>query len=155
MKPLRIEMTRDAESGRAGHPAADARRARRILIVEDNYFVAHQCESALIEAGYDVIEIVETADEAVQVAMDRRPEVVLMDIYLPGKRDGIDAAVEIFRRFGIRSIFASALADAGVKDRAELAQPLAWLAKPFNDRKLVATVQSALDEVNVRPQAQP
>jgi two-component system, response regulator PdtaR len=155
MKPLRIEMTRDAESGRAGHAVADARLARRILIVEDNYFVAHQCESALIDAGYDVIEIVETADEAVQVVMDRRPELVLMDIYLPGKRDGIDAAVEIFQRFGIRSIFASALADAAVKDRADAAQPLAWLAKPFNDRKLVATVQSALDEVNALPQAQP
>jgi len=104
MKPLRFAMTRDAESGRAGNPAADARLARRILIVEDNYFVAHQCESALVEAGYDVVDVVETADQAVQAAMDRRPELVLMDIYLPGKRDGIDAAVEIFQRFGIRSI---------------------------------------------------
>jgi two-component system, response regulator PdtaR len=155
MKPLRIETTREVETGRAGNPAAGARLAPRILIVEDNYFVAHQCESALVEAGYDVVDIVETADEAVQAAMERRPELVLMDIYLPGKRDGIDAAVEIFRRFGIRSVFASALADAAVKTRAESAQPLAWLAKPFNDRKLVATVRSALDEVNALPQTQP
>ena len=155
MKPLRIEMTRDVESGRAGNPAADTRLARRVLIVEDNYFVAHQCESALVEAGYVVVDIVETAEQAVQAAMDRRPELVLMDVYLPGKRDGVDAAVEIFQRFGIRSIFASALADAAVKARAESAQPLAWLAKPFNDRKLVATVESALDEVNALPQTQP
>jgi CheY-like chemotaxis protein len=154
MKPLRIEMTRDAESGCAGSPAADARLARRILIVEDNYFVAHQCENALVEAGYDVVDIVETADQAVQAAMDRRPALVLMDIYLPGKRDGIDAAVEIFQRFGIRSVFASALADPTVKTRAESARPLAWLAKPFNDRRLVATVQSALDEVTDLPQTQ-
>ncbi len=78
MKPLRIEMTRDSESGRAGIPAADAQLARRILIVEDNYFVAHQCESALVEAGYDVVDIVETADQAVQAALDRRPALVLM-----------------------------------------------------------------------------
>ena len=155
MKPLRIEMTRDIESGRAGNPAADARLARRVLIVEDNYFVAHQCESALVDAGYVVVDIVETAEQAVQAAMDRRPELVLMDIYLPGKRDGIDAAIEIFQRFGIRSIFASALADAAVKARAESAQPLAWLAKPFNDRRLVATVKSALDEVKAVPQTQP
>jgi CheY-like chemotaxis protein len=155
MKPLRIEMTRDIESGRAGNPAADARLARRVLIVEDNYFVAHQCESALVEAGYIIVDIVETAEQAVQAAMDRQPELVLMDIYLPGKRDGVDAAVEIFQRFGIRSIFASALADAAVKARAESAQPLAWLAKPFNDRKLVATVESALDEVTALPQTQP
>src|SRR5437588_8929338 len=155
MKSLHIEMTRDAESGRAGSPAADVRLARRILIVEDNYFVAHKCEGALLDAGYDVVDIVETADQAIQAATDRRPELVPMDIYLPGKRDGIEAALEIFQRFGIRSIFASALADAAVKERAESARPLAWLAKPFNDRKLVATVKSALEEVNALPQAQP
>ena len=53
------------------------------------------------------------------------------------------------------SIFATALADSVVKDRAQAARPLAWLAKPFNDRKLVATVQSALDEVDALPHAQP
>src|SRR5438105_8059092 len=155
MKPLRIAMPRAVESGHAGNPAAAERLARRILIVEDNFFVAHQCESALLEAGYEVVDIVETADQAVQAAMDRQPELVLMDIYLPGKRDGIDAAVEIFQRFGIRSVFASALADAAVKARADCAQPLAWLAKPFNDRKLVTTVESALHEVDALVQAHP
>lgn len=155
MDPLRVEMTRDNETGHARAPARDLRAARRILIVEDNYFVAHQCQSALLDAGYDVVDIVETAEQAVEMAVNRRPELVLMDIYLPGKRDGIDAAVEIFRQCGIRSIFATALADPAVKDRAQAARPLAWLAKPFNDRKLVATVQSALDEVDALPHAQP
>src|SRR5437762_13188597 len=104
-----IEITRDGEPASAGQPAPDPGLARRILIVEDNYFVAHQCQSALLDAGYDVVDVVETAEEAVEVAMNRRPELVLMDIYLPGKRDGIDAAVEIFRRFAVRSIFATAL----------------------------------------------
>src|SRR5438132_9466755 len=146
-----VEITRDVELASAGQPPPDPGLARRILIVEDNYFVAHQCRNALFDAGYDVVDAVITADDAVRAAMDRRPELVLMDIYLPGKRDGVDAAVEIFQRFGIRSVFASALSDAAVKARAESAQPLAWLAKPFNDRKLVATVGSALDEVNALP----
>ncbi len=147
MKPLRIAMPAEPE------PASDAALARRVLIVEDNYFVAHQCRSALLDAGYDVVDVVITADDAVRAAMDRRPELVLMDIYLPGKRDGIDAAVEIFQRFGIRSVFASALADAAVKARAESAQPLGWLAKPFNDRKLIATVKSALGDMDGLPQS--
>jgi DNA-binding NarL/FixJ family response regulator len=150
MKPLRIAMSPDAES----EPASNAGLARRILIVEDNYFVAHQCRNALFDAGYDVVDAVITADDAVRAAMDRRPELVLMDIYLPGKRDGVDAAVEIFQRFGIRSVFASALSDAAVKARAEFAQPLGWLAKSFNDRKLIATVKSALDGMDGLPQAQ-
>jgi two-component system, response regulator PdtaR len=93
-----------------------------------------------------------TADDAVRAAMDYSLELVLMDIYLPGKSDGVDAALEILQRFGIRSIFAAAPADATVKARADCAQPLAWLAKPFNDRKLVATVKSALNDMDALPQ---
>jgi len=146
MKPLRIDKTYDLgvapETGARGQPN------RRILIVEDNDFVAHQCESALTEAGYEVVDIVTTADAAVKVAVERRPALILMDIYLRGPRDGIDAALEIFERCGIRSIFASALADESGKVRADAAQPLAWLAKPFSDQKLVKTIEAAVGDID-------
>jgi two-component system, response regulator PdtaR len=124
---------------------------QRILIVEDNQFVAHQCQRALTDAGCEVVDIVTSADEAVRVALERRPQLVLMDIYLPGKRDGVDAAIEIFERRGIRSIFASAPADSVVKARAEIARPLAWLPKPFSDKKLLATVESAIVNAEAYP----
>ncbi len=143
-----MEITGNAELASTCQPAPQAALPRRILIVEDNYFVVRQCESALLGAGYEIVGTAVTADEAVRAAMDRRPELVLMDIYLPGKRDGVDAAVEIFQRLGIRSVFASAPTDAAMKARAESAQPLAWLAKPFNDRKLIATVMSAFGDID-------
>jgi two-component system, response regulator PdtaR len=152
MKPLRIDRTYDF--GAAPDPVARGQANRRILIVEDNDFVAHQCESALTEAGYEVVDIVTTADAAVKVAMERRPALILMDIYLRGQRDGIDAALEIFQRSGIRSIFASALADASGKARADAAQPLAWLAKPFSDQKLVKTIEAAITDVDATVQVQ-
>jgi two-component system, response regulator PdtaR len=124
---------------------------QRILIVEDNQFVARQCQRALTDAGCEVVDIVTSADEAVRVALERRPQLVLMDIYLPGKRDGVDAAIEIFERCGIRSIFASAPADSVVKARAEIARPLAWLPKPFSDKKLLATVESAIVNAEAYP----
>jgi len=133
--------------------ATDSRRAKiadrapRILIVEDNEFVAHQFDAALTQAGYEVIDVVVTAERAVEVAMDRLPDLVLMDIYLPGQRDGIDAAIEILEQSGIRSIFVSAVSDQATRTRSERAQPLAWLPKPFGEEKLVATVQSALAQV--------
>src|SRR5262245_32638280 len=141
-----IEPPGEVEPASAGYWAPALGLVRRILIVEDNHFVAHQCEDALLDAGYEIVGTVDTADAAVRAAMDCRPDLVLMDIYLPGKRDGIDAAIEILQRFGIRSIFASA-ADATVKARVESAQPLAWLAKPFSERKLVTTVKSAVSEI--------
>jgi two-component system, response regulator PdtaR len=130
--------------GIASGELAARQASRRILIVEDNHFVARQCERVLTEAGCEVVDIATTADDAVRLALKRRPQIVLMDIYLIGERDGIDAAMEIFEHCGIRSIFASAPADSAAKARAEAAQPLAWLPKPFSDKKLLATVESAV-----------
>jgi CheY-like chemotaxis protein len=141
---IRSPVATAAAFGAASSTLAD----RRILIVEDNCFVADQCESALIEAGYEVVDIVTTADDAIRVALERRPRLILMDIYLPGKRDGVNAAIEIRERCGIRSIFFSVLVDAGDKARADAARPLAWLAKPFTIEKLVATIESAIGDLN-------
>jgi two-component system, response regulator PdtaR len=126
----------------------DTGQRRRVLVVEDNVFVAEQCQRALTEAGYEVTGIVSTAEEAIEHALQQRPDMVLMDIYLRGPRDGVEAALEIFERSGIRSIYASAVSDAEMQARALLAQPLAWLPKPFSDRKLVATVNVALRELD-------
>ena len=96
----------------------DADPRHRILIVEDDYLVALQFENALTEAGYDVVDIASTAEEAVQIVPDYRPELVLMDVRLAGPRDGIQAAEEILDRFGIRSIFVSAFSDPATRARA-------------------------------------
>jgi DNA-binding NarL/FixJ family response regulator len=132
-------------------PTADSRardpNRRRILIVEDDYLVALQFENALTEAGYEVVDIASTAEEAVQLIPDHQPELVLMDVRLAGPRDGIQAAMEILDRFGIRSIFVSAFADASTRARADRANPIAWLAKPVADRRLVTTVNTALRDI--------
>jgi len=129
----------------AGSQSQDPSRPR-ILIVEDDYLVALQFENALTEAGYDVVDIASTADEAVQLVPDHHPELVLMDVRLAGPRDGIQAAAEILDRFGIRSIFVSAFSDPTTRARADQAKPIAWLAKPVAAQKLVTTVTAALRE---------
>ena len=138
-------------SGTASVGASARLGGQRILIVEDNQFVARQCQRALTDAGCEVVDIVPSADDAVRVALEGWPQLVLMDIYLPGKRDGVDAAIEIFERCGIRSIFASAPADSAIKARAEVARPLAWLPKPFSDKKLLATVESVIVNAETSP----
>jgi two-component system, response regulator PdtaR len=133
-----------------GSARAHVSYPRRILIVEDDYLVALQFENALTEAGYDVVDIASTAAEAVQMVPDHQPELVLMDIRLAGPRDGIDAAAEIFDRFGVRSIFVSAFTDPATQARAQPARPLAWLSKPVSDHKLVAAVDTALRQIEGR-----
>jgi DNA-binding NarL/FixJ family response regulator len=63
------------------------------LIVEDDYLVALELEHRLIEAGFDVVGVAGSADEAVTSAASNRPDVAIMDIRLGNGRDGIDAAL--------------------------------------------------------------
>src|SRR5260370_17430469 len=130
----------------AGSRGRDA-SGRRILIVEDDYLVALQFENALTEAGYDVVDIASTAEEAVQLIPDHKPELVLMDVRLAGPRDGIQAAAEILDRFGIRSIFVSAFSDPTTRARADHANPIPSLPKPVPDPKLVTTGSTALRDI--------
>jgi CheY-like chemotaxis protein len=90
----------------------------RILIVEDDYLVAMQIEAALTEAGFEIAGVASTAEEALELAAERSPAVVVMDVRLGGRRDGIDTALELFGRHGIRCVFATAHYDAKVRARA-------------------------------------
>src|SRR5260370_1612677 len=76
-----------------------------------------------------------------------------MDVRLAGTRDGIEAAAEILERFGIRSIFVSAFSDPTTRARADRANPIARLAKPVADRRLVTPVSTALRDIPGGPDA--
>ena len=114
----------------------------RVLIVEDDFLIADDARAALIGAGFDVVGIAASAEEATRVVAAQWPALVIMDIRLNGRRDGIDLALELFRTHGLRSIFATAHMDAEVQKRAAPAQPLGWLPKPYTSASLVDLVQS-------------
>ena len=69
-----------------------------------------------------------------------------MDIRLAGGSDGIDAAIQIYRAHGVRCLFASAHSDAHARERAELAQPLGWLQKPYTIAEVIDSVRRALSD---------
>jgi two-component system, response regulator PdtaR len=120
----------------------------RILVVEDDFLVATEIEIALSNAGFDVAGVAASADAAVELAQSQRPALVVMDVRLGGERDGIHAATEIFRKLGIRCIFATALCDQESLERARPAMPLGWLAKPYSMVSLVNAVRRALKELD-------
>ncbi|HYZ31490.1 MAG TPA: response regulator [Crenalkalicoccus sp.] len=139
-----------AQAGQEGGSAADAARGR-VLIVEDEYFVALDAEEALTSAGYEVCGIATSAEEAVALAEAERPELVLMDIRLLGPRDGIEAAAEIRQRLGLRSLFATAHSDSATRARAEAAaSPLGWLIKPYSREQLNGAVGAAMARLRRR-----
>src|SRR4051795_12889414 len=97
---------------------------------EDDYLVAIGLEHNLQEAGFEVVGIAGTAEEAVGLAAELKPHLAIMDVRLAGRRDGVDAAIELHATYGIPSLFATAQGDPATRARAEAAQPAGWLMKP-------------------------
>lgn len=131
----------------ASSPGKQPDNASGILIVEDDFLIAMQMETALSDAGLVLAGVATSAEEALDLAGSRHPALAVMDVRLAGKRDGIDAALDLFRQHGIRCIFATAHSDAEVTQRARPALPLGWLQKPYTMKSLIETVRNALNEL--------
>jgi two-component system, response regulator PdtaR len=114
---------------------------RRVLIVEDEVLIAMELERALAAARFEVVGTAASAGEAVARAEEEQPDAVLMDVRLRGARDGVDAALELWDRFKIRSVFVSGSIDDAVKARAAAAQPLGFVPKPFLVSDIVALLE--------------
>jgi two-component system, response regulator PdtaR len=127
--------------------AAEEREPARVLIVEDDFLIAMQTETALMEAGFYVVGTATTAEEAIILAGEQRPSLAVMDIRLGSERDGIDAARELFGQFNIRCIFATAHDDPRTRERAEPYAPLGWLTKPYSMTSLVKLVAEGLSKL--------
>jgi DNA-binding NarL/FixJ family response regulator len=126
-----------------GGPSAEG----PILVVEDDFLVAMQVEAALGDAGFALAGNAASAEEAMQMVEHQRPALVLMDIRLAGRMDGVDGALVLFRKHGIRCVFATAHHDLEVRQRAAPAQPLGWLQKPYSMPAMVAAVRLALEDL--------
>jgi len=104
----------------------------KILIVEDEALLAMSYKMTLDMGNCEVVGIAATAQEAIDISREKRPDVVLMDIKLQGKLDGIEAAKEIIDSFSIPIIFLTGNADEKTRTRALSVKPIAYLEKPIN-----------------------
>lgn len=116
----------------------------RILIVEDERIVAGDLRSRLRRMGYEVVAIASTGTDAVRLADQHQPDLVLMDIRLEGTMDGIQAADTIRRIHNIPVIYLSAYADQSTVERAKVTEPFGYLLKPFEDSELRTAIEMAV-----------
>ena len=117
---------------------------KRVMIVEDEFLLALQMEQLLLSAGFEVTGLAADAATAVRLADETRPQLVLMDVRLNGQRDGVDAAIEIWDRFGIRSLFVTGNTETANTPRAQAAQPVGVLSKPYRETDVIRSIQQAL-----------
>jgi DNA-binding NarL/FixJ family response regulator len=117
----------------------------RVMIVEDERVVALNIESRLSDVGYDVIASVSTGEEALQSATSSRPDVVVMDIQLPGPMNGIAAARALWEQFQIPIVYLTAYCDEKTLQDAAAASPCGYVVKPFRAPQLHAAICMALE----------
>jgi diguanylate cyclase (GGDEF)-like protein/PAS domain S-box-containing protein len=116
----------------------------RILVVEDESIVALDIKQRLESLGYTVLDIAAQGEHAVQKADSLRPDLILMDIKLKGKMDGIQAAEIIRSKLNLPIIFLTAFADEPTLQRARLTESFGYILKPFEERELSIQIEMAL-----------
>ena len=115
-----------------------------ILIVEDDAVVARDIQNRLKALGFLAPAMVPSGEEAIERVKEHKPDLVLMDIMLRGKMDGIEAADQIRSQFNIPVVYVTAYADEDVLERAKVTEPFGYIIKPFEDRDLNTTIEIAL-----------
>ena len=116
----------------------------KILIVEDEAIICMELTHRLIKRGYKIVGAVTSGEEAIRIVNSSKPELILMDISLKGKIDGISAAEEIRKSYDIPIIYITAFADEKTLNRAKTTGPYGYMIKPFDQKDLETTIEIAL-----------
>lgn len=115
-----------------------------ILIVEDDKAAAYTFKRKLISNGYAVAGLAHNAQDAIILARNADPALILMDISLNNHMDGVDAMREIQKFSGAPVIYLSACSDKDTIQKAESTRPMAYLIKPVAEDKLCTNIEIAL-----------
>ena len=117
---------------------------KNLLIVEDEGVTALEIQNKVEEWGYSVVGVLSSGEEAITVALDKRPDLILMDVVLKEKVNGIEAANIIKNSYDVPIIYLTAYDDEKTIEEAKITFPQSYLLKPFNDQELKLTIEIAL-----------
>jgi DNA-binding NarL/FixJ family response regulator len=117
---------------------------KTILVVDDEFLIAQGLCMQIEDMGLAVCGTAATADEAIALALEHRPAVVLMDMRLQGDKDGVDASLDIHYAVGSKVIFITGSREPATMERIQLDHPAGVLFKPVSDRQLRAAIETAL-----------
>ena len=123
---------------------ADPNSELRALIVEDEALIAEELKERLSRLGFEVIGSVDSAEEGIAIATREMPDVILMDIRLRGRKDGIQAAQEIRQQVDLPIIYVTAYSDGRTVERVKRTEHDGFILKPFHRHELQSTIQVAI-----------
>lgn len=115
-----------------------------VMVVEDEAVVRLDIRKTLQNLHYQILCEAGNGDEAVEKAREFRPDVILMDIKIPGTMDGVGAARVIREELGIPVIFVTAWTDDATLSQVKETNPYGYIAKPFRDQDIRIAVELAV-----------
>ncbi len=115
--------------------------AIKILVVEDEMIIGAKISMQLTALGYEVTAILPRGEEAVSHAQENKPDIVLLDVNLKGKIDGIETATQMQQRGAMPIIYLTANADEATFNRAKSTKPYAFISKPFKQLDLQRAIE--------------
>ncbi len=116
---------------------------KKILIVEDEGITSFELETKIENWGYSVIGIAISGAEAFDMAMELKPDLIIMDIRLNGIEDGVEVIEKIRSRIEVPFIYVTALSSDKIMSRAHKTDPYAFIIKPFDDMELKFAIELA------------
>ncbi|MCK4336970.1 MAG: response regulator, partial [Candidatus Aminicenantes bacterium] len=124
-------------------------RPKKIMIVEDDAVTALNISRSMVDLDYEVSSIVDSGEKALEKVEETRPDLILMDIVLSGRMDGIEAAEIIRAKHNIPVIYLTAHSDKKTQKRAKASSPFGYILKPFKPKDLEVTIAMALHRHSV------
>lgn len=115
----------------------------KIMVVEDEAVIAMRLQQMLTTMGYNVVGVSYSGEEALENARRFRPDLILMDIMLPGKLDGIKVAEMVRSELDIPVIFLTAFSENKIIERAKKVEPFGYILKPFRNSEIKAAIEVA------------
>jgi len=120
-----------------------------ILIIEDEQIVAVDIKNRLEYLGYQVAGIGVSYTEALSLAKNKHPDLVLMDVKLKGKTNGIETASVLKEKFDIPVVYVTAYADSETLMKIKETEPFGFITKPFDDKELMGVIETALHKFHM------
>lgn len=115
---------------------------KKILIVEDEFIISHLMETYVNSCDCcEIVGVVDNGDDAIRIAGERKPDVILMDVRIEGNKDGIETCELINERWNIPVIYTSGNSDLYTTSRAMKTNMLAFLSKPILREELLALLK--------------
>lgn len=120
----------------------------KILLVEDELIIAEDVCNMLTKMGYDIVGNAMDYDEALSILASVTPDLILLDVNLHGKKDGIDLAEVINEKYKIPFVYTTSYSDAATLERAKATNPINYLVKPFKEEQLFTAIELALHKLS-------